>query len=104
MGTDKETLYKQTMAQASSTRTELTRRRMLQTSAAMAAAAAVTSNLREARASSHETHGPGWYTDDKLTGKVVCITFSGQRWGLPPAATIPTFLERFPNVEIELYR
>ncbi len=102
MGTDKETLYKQTMTQASSTRTELTRRRMLQTSAAMAAAAAVTSNLREARASSHETHGPGWYTDDKLTGKVVCITFSGQRWGLPPAATIPTFLERFPNVEIEL--
>ena len=102
MGTDRETLSKQTMAQAKSLRTGLTRRRLLQTTAAMAAGAAVTSNLREARAASHDTHGPGWYTDDTLTGKVTCITFSGQRWGLPPAACIPTFLERFPNVEMDL--
>ena len=102
MGTDKETLYKQAMTQGKLLRKKITRRRMLQTSAAMAAAAVVTSNVREARAASHDTHGPGWYTDDSLTGKVTCITFSGQRWGLPPAATIPTFLERFPNVEMEL--
>ncbi len=102
MSTDKETLYKQTMTQAKGTRGELTRRTMLQTSAALAAGAAVTSNLKEARAAGADTNGPGWYTDDSLTGKVTCITFSGQRWGLPPAACIPTFLERFPNVEMEL--
>jgi len=102
MGMDNETVYKRTMAQAKDMRAKITRRRLLQTSAAMAAGAAVTSNLREARAAGADTHGPGWYTDDKLTGKVTCITFAGQRWGIPPAATIPTFLERFPNVEIEL--
>ena len=46
MSIDKETLYKQTFRQAKSTRGELTRRRVLQTSAALAAGAAVTSNLK----------------------------------------------------------
>ena len=50
MGTDKETLYKQAMTQGKLLRKKITRRRMLQTSAAMAAAAVVTSNVREARA------------------------------------------------------
>ena len=75
MSTDRETLCRQTLAQAKSLRTGLTRRRLLQTTAALAAGAAVTSNIREARAASDDTHGPGWYTDDQLTGKVTCITF-----------------------------
>ncbi|MBM3516404.1 MAG: extracellular solute-binding protein [Alphaproteobacteria bacterium] len=102
MVTDRETLAKQALAEGRRLRDELTRRRMLELSAATAAAAWVGGNIAEARAAGEETHGPGWYTDDKLTGKVVMYTFAGQRWGLPPKAMLPTFKERFPNVEVEV--
>jgi sorbitol/mannitol transport system substrate-binding protein len=30
------------------------------------------------------------------------FTFAGQRWGLPTAAVVPLFKERFPNVQVEI--
>ena len=100
MGTDKETLYKQSMEHARDMRAKLTRRQLLQISAAMAAAAGVGVAPKWARSS--ETNGPGWYTDDSLEGDVVAYTFAGQRWGLPLEAVVGTFKERFPNVNVKI--
>ena len=100
MGTDRETLYKQSMEHARDRRAKFTRRQMLQMSAAMAAAAGVGVAPKWARSS--ETNGPGWYTDESLSGDVVAYTFSGQRWGLPLEAVVATFKERFPNVNVKI--
>jgi sorbitol/mannitol transport system substrate-binding protein len=100
MGSDRESLYKRSMEQARELKLGLTRRRMLQISAAAAAAAGVGIVPKWAR--SAETHGPGWYTDESLKGQVVVYSFSGQRWGLPCEGVIPTFKERFPNVEVKV--
>ena len=102
MPRDHDTLIKEALAGGRMLRARMTRRRMLEMSAATAATALVAGNVREARAASADSHGPGWYTDDALTGKVTCYTFSGQRWGLPPKAVVPVFKERFPNVEVEI--
>jgi sorbitol/mannitol transport system substrate-binding protein len=88
-------VLRMTFDQARRTRAELSRRHFLLLSAAMAATAAPS----VARAS---THGPGWYSDPKLTGKVTMFTFAGQRWGLPTQAVVPTFKERFPNVQVDI--
>ena len=100
MGTDRETLYKQSMQHARDMRAKITRRQMLQISAAMAAAAGVGVAPKWARSS--DTNGPGWYTDDSLEGDVVAYTFAGQRWGLPLEAVVGTFKERFPNVNVKI--
>ena len=102
MGTDRETLYKQSMQHARDMRAKITRRQMLQISAAMAAAAGVGVAPKWARSS--DTNGPGWYTDDSLEGDVVAYTFAGQRWGLPLEAVVGTFKERFPNVNVQDHR
>jgi len=95
VSTDKETLYKQTFKQAKSTRGEITRRRVLQTSAALAAGAAVTSNIKEARAAGADTNGPGWYTDDSLTGKVTCLLLLVSGGAFPPQSRFRRFWSVF---------
>ena len=102
MAKDHDTLINQALAGGRMLRARMTRRRMLEASALGAATALVAGNVPKARAASADTHGPGWYTDDQLKGKVVCYTFSGQRWGLAPRAVVPTFKERFPNVELQI--
>ena len=99
MGTDKETLYNQSLEHTRRLKLELSRRHMLTLMAATAAAAGVGVGPRYARS---DTRGPGWYADEKLTGEVICHSFSGQRWGLPAEGVIPTFKERFPNVEVKI--
>ncbi len=95
MSTDRELLCLQTKMAARQVR--LTRRRVMQL--AVGTAAATSLGSIGARA---ETRGPGWYSDEKLTGRVRLITFTGQRWELPSRGVIPTFKERFPNVEVEI--
>jgi sorbitol/mannitol transport system substrate-binding protein len=73
----------------------MSRRHFLELTAAVAGA----SIPGVARASDH---GPGWYSDPALKGKVTMFTFAGQRWGLPTMAVVPLFKERFPNVEVEI--
>lgn len=99
MGGDKDKVYRQTMHDAGRLRMELSRRRLLQIGAATAAMAAAG---RIGGASAEETHGPGWYTDDKLTGEITIYTFSGQRWELPTLGVLPIFTERFPNVKVNV--
>ena len=100
MGTDRETIYKQTMEQTRQRKLQMTRRQMLQATAATAAAAAASS--LGTRAAHADTKGPGWYTDDKLTGKVTMMVSAGQRWELPSRGVLPIFNERFPNIEVDI--
>jgi sorbitol/mannitol transport system substrate-binding protein len=85
-----------TISRAKKTRADMSRRLFMQATAATAAAAAVP---RIARAADH---GPGWYSDTALKGKVTMFTYVGPRWGLPTSAVVPLFKERFPNVEVEI--
>ena len=100
MGTDRETIYKQTMEQTRQRKLQMTRRQMLQATAATAAAAAASS--LGTRAAHADTKGPGWYTDDKITGKVTMMVSAGQRWELPSRGVLPIFNERFPNIEVDI--
>ena len=78
---------------------EISRRRVMQL---MAAGAAVTATGLGSRKASAATNGPGWYTDDKLKGKVTMFVSAGQRWELPSRVVLPLFKERFPNVEVDI--
>ena len=89
-------VYRTTVSQAQSARADMSRRRFLLLSAAAMAMAATP------RLASAADHGPGWYADPALTGKVTMFTFAGQRWGLPTIALVPSFKERFPKVEVEI--
>ena len=97
MAGDGDLVYRKTMAEAHRFRLDMSRRRLLQAGAAGAALAAMGPLDR---ALAQDTHGPGWYTDDKLTGDITLYTFSGQRWALPTNGVLPIFLERFPNVKV----
>ena len=99
MSTDKELLYQQTIEQTSVLKRAITRRQMMQW---MAAGAAVASAGAGPRLASADTRGPGWYEDDKITGKVTMLVSAGQRWELPARGVLPLFQERFPNIEIDL--
>ncbi len=99
MATDRESLYKQTFEQTRRMKMAITRRQMLQLTAATAAVAASGIGLRGARA---DTQGPGWYTDDKISGKVTMFVSAGQRWELPARGVLPLFNERFPNIEVDI--
>ena len=65
-------------------------------------ASALTIGALPAQAATESTHGPGWYTNDKLTGEITVYTFSGQRWELPARGVLPLFAERFPNVKVNI--
>src|SRR6476661_4024024 len=99
MAGDMDRVYRQTMKDARRLKLELSRRRMLQIGVA-SAAIAVAGPYRKSAAEG--THGPGWYTDDKLTGEITIYTFSGQRWELPARGVLPIFNERFPNVKVNI--
>lgn len=92
----RDDVYRKTMFDARKFRAATSRRSFMQFTAAAAAAAAAP------RATLAADHGPGWYTDPALTGKVTMFTFAGQRWGLPTQAVVPSFKERFPKVEVEI--
>ena len=96
MKTDRELLYKQTIEQTGVMKKAISRRRMMQM---MAAGAAVGAAPRFASA---DTRGPGWYTDDQMTGKVTMLVSAGQRWELPARGVLPIFNERFPNIEVDI--
>ena len=96
MKTDRELLYKQTIEQTGVMKKAISRRRMMQM---MAAGAAVGAAPRFASA---DTRGPGWYTDDKMTGRVTMLVSAGQRWELPARGVLPIFNERFPNIEVDI--
>ncbi|MBM3516405.1 MAG: extracellular solute-binding protein [Alphaproteobacteria bacterium] len=100
MGTDAETLARQTMEQTRRRKADMTRRQMLAATAATAALAGT--SLARRRAIAQETKGPGWYTDDKISGKVVMLVSAGQRWELPSRGVLPLFNERFPNIEVDI--
>jgi ABC-type glycerol-3-phosphate transport system substrate-binding protein len=85
-----------TMSQARKFRAAISRRHFMQLTAAAAAAATAPHTVRAA------DHGPGWYSDPSLKGKVTMFTFAGQRWGLPTQAVVPLFKERFPNVDVDI--
>ena len=94
---DIDGVYRRTMADTRRFKMEMSRRRVLQYGAAGAALVAA-GPLQSAYA--QDTHGPGWYTDDKLSGDITLYTFSGQRWALPTNGVLPLFKERFPNVNV----
>lgn len=99
MNSDKEVLYKRTIEQARRMRIEISRRRVMQL---MAAGAAVTATGFGSRKASAATNGPGWYTNDKIKGKVTMFVSAGQRWELPSRGVLPLFNERFPNIEVDI--
>ena len=96
---DWESVYKRTMAQSHLMNEKISRRQMMKIVAATATTASVGMGARLASA---DTKGPGWYTDDKLTGKVTMFVSAGQRWELPARGVLPLFNERFPNVEVDI--
>ena len=96
---DWESVYKRTMAQSHLMNEKISRRQMMKIMAATATTASVGMGARLASA---DTKGPGWYTDDKLTGKVTMFVSAGQRWELPARGVLPLFNERFPNVEVDI--
>ena len=95
MGTDRETIYKQTMEQTRQRKLQMTRRQMLQATAATAAAAAASS--LGTRAAHADTKGPGWYTDDKLTGKVTMMVSAASAGSFPRAACCRSSTSAFPT-------
>ena len=96
---DWENVYKRTMAQSHLMNEKISRRQMMKIVAATATTASVGMGARLASA---DTKGPGWYTDDKLTGKVTMFVSAGQRWELPARGVLPLFNERFPNIEVDI--
>ena len=96
---DWENVYKRTMAQSHLMNEKISRRQMMKIVAATATTVSVGMGARLASA---DTKGPGWYTDDKLKGKVTMFVSAGQRWELPARGVLPLFNERFPNVEVDI--
>lgn len=94
---DKDHVFRNTMMQTRRFTAEMSRRRLLQLGGAGMALAATGGPVF-----GQDTHGPGWYTDDALTGDITIYTFSGQRWGLPTTGVLPLFNERFPNVNVTI--
>ena len=80
MMSDKENLYKRTLAQSRLMKNKINRRQMIKI---MAATATTASMGMGSRLASADTKGPGWYTNDKLKGKVTMFVSAGQRWELP---------------------
>ena len=92
-------LYKRTMAESKAMKEKISRRQMMKIMAATATTATVGMGSRIASA---DTKGPGWYTDDKMKGKVTMFVSAGQRWELPARGVLPLFNERFPNIEVDI--